>query len=136
MKRHLFSALVVLSMVVGLPVGELEAQHNPDCPLTCTGKTFWATCAKLTSCLQKARSDRRKARVTCSAALASVSAGCTALEGDARKKCLAAAAAGFAACMAAAEANYFYDKQDCCRNNVPSDCPDPIPQGGCPSACG
>lgn len=126
MKKRLFSAVVVMSMVVGLPPGELKSQHNDDCPVTCTGKTFWATCAKFTACLQKARSDRRKARVKCSAALATASAGCAALEGDARKKCLAAAAAGFAACMAAAEANYYYDKRDCCSTHVPSDCPDQV----------
>ena len=126
MKKHPFSAMLIVSMVVGLPLGGLQAQHNDDCPLTCTGKTFWATCAKLTTCLGTARSDRRKARLKCSAALATASAGCAALEGDARKKCYAAAAAGFAACMAAADANYYYDKRDCCRTHVPSDCPDQV----------
>lgn len=130
MKRHLFSGVVILSMVVGLPLSNLQAQHNPDCPITCTGKTFWATCSKLTSCIQDARSTRRRARLACGAALATASAGCAALEGEARKKCFAAAAAGFAACMAVADANYYYDKRDCCSRNVPSDCPDQV-SGSC-----
>ena len=143
MKKHTYLAVLIVSLVVGLTVGGLRAQHtdpDPDCPSSCSGKTYLATCDNFISCHQGAKRTRRALIVSCSVTLAAATESCRRKDdAEARKDCLADAAAKYGACLAGAEVNYQFDKRNCCRNHVPRDCPDQVPPGGCPSrsaACG
>ena len=62
MKKHTYLAVLIVSLVVGLTVGGLRAQHtdpDPDCPSSCSGKTYLATCDNFISCHQGAKRTRR-----------------------------------------------------------------------------